>query len=105
MAGKSPCCIELTTFHSVRYWRDPPLQRPLVYKLLQHPLPIPQLCVTKRNVTVNSHHLQCFVSHILTHYMQIYLHNSRNRIRLYLSLERRKLDQLNLTTETDLWFT
>jgi hypothetical protein len=105
MAGTSPCGFELTTFHNVRYWRESPLQRPLVFKLLQQPMPIPQLRVSKCNATVSSHRTDCFVnSQIWTHYMQIYLHNSLNRIRLYLSLDIRKLDQLNLTRETDFWF-
>ena len=33
----------------------------LVFKLLQLPVPVPQLCVSNSNATVNNHRLQCFV--------------------------------------------
>lgn len=31
---RAPAVSNLTTFHNVQYWRDSPLQRPLVFKLL-----------------------------------------------------------------------
>ena len=73
MAGTRQCGIELAAFHIVRYWRDSPLQRPLAFKLLQHPVRIPQLCISNRIATVSSHRLQCYVRLTFEHTISIFI--------------------------------